>query len=330
MRCLAAAALPLVSAVTFALQAAMQAPPLALVSTAWPPFTNPHGQPRFALDLVEAGLQRIGLTATTTIVSAPDFTAALLGAQYDGSAAAWKNAEREQALVFSRPYLENRLVLIGRRGADVTASVLTDLKDTRIALVEGYAYGDAVEGAGPAFVRTGSEEDSLSMLLEGEVDYTLMDELVVQYIVRHYPKESAARLQLGSTPLVKRELHFAIKRSRPDALSIVVRFNEQLRRMIVDRTYHRLLRVDWIRADIDGDGVVEYVPRSDKAGSTEPRNAYLLFSPPQAPKGPEKPGFYLGGNIYRDWASVPKSYKSEDLRQPDSRRSTGSIFRFTW
>ena len=30
-----------------------QTAPLKLVSTAWPPFTNAAGQPRFALDLVE-------------------------------------------------------------------------------------------------------------------------------------------------------------------------------------------------------------------------------------------------------------------------------------
>jgi hypothetical protein len=58
---------------------------LTLVSTAWPPFTNAPGQPRFALDLVEAALGRIGLTSKTTIVSAAEFTPALLGGQFDGS-----------------------------------------------------------------------------------------------------------------------------------------------------------------------------------------------------------------------------------------------------
>src|SRR3954449_8831451 len=90
-----------------------QAAPLALVSTAWPPFTNAPGQPRFALDLVEAALGRIGLTAKTTIVSADEFSPSLLGARYDGSAAAWKDPERERALIFSQPYLENRLLLVG-------------------------------------------------------------------------------------------------------------------------------------------------------------------------------------------------------------------------
>jgi polar amino acid transport system substrate-binding protein len=247
-------ALLLVLAAAPAVLAAQHAP-LTLVSTKWSPLTNDVGQARFALDLVEAALGRIGVTSKTTIVRDADFTTALVEGRFHGSAAAWKDAPREQALVFSQPYLENRLVLIGRRGADVSAKTLPELTGRRIALVGGYAYGDAIELAGPTFVRSRSEEDSLTLLLKGAVDYTLMDDLVVQYIVNGYPEESAARLQIGATPLVKRELYFALRRSRADAQAIVDGFNNQLRSMIVDRTYHRLLHVEWIRADVDGDGV---------------------------------------------------------------------------
>ena len=45
---------------------------------------------------------------------------------------------------------------------------------------------------------------------------------------------------------------------------------------------------------------------------------------------PKKSGFYVGGNIYSDWASVPNRYKVEDPQWPDASRSTASIFRFTW
>jgi polar amino acid transport system substrate-binding protein len=308
-----------------------QSAPLTLVSTKWSPLTNDVGQARFALDLVEAALARIGITSKTTIVSDADFTTTLLEGQFDGSAAAWRDAQREQTMVFSQPYLENRLVLIGRRGADVSAKTLPQLTGRRIALVGGYAYGDAIELAGPMFVRSQSEEDSLTLLLKGTVDYTLMDDLVVQYLVNGYPKESAARLQIGATPLVRRELYFALRRSRADAQGIVDGFNAQLRDMIVDRTYHRLLHVDWIRADVNGDGIAEYVPRTDRAGKTEPQHIYSLFTTP-APemKTERKTGFYVGGNIYADWASVPESYKEIDPQYPDPRRSSGSIFKFTW
>jgi ABC-type amino acid transport substrate-binding protein len=96
------------------------------------------GQPRFALDLVEAALGRIKLTANTTIVEPARFTPALLSNTFDGSGAAWKDAERERALIFSQPYLENRPILVGRKDEDVSAASLTDLKGKRIAIVEGY------------------------------------------------------------------------------------------------------------------------------------------------------------------------------------------------
>jgi polar amino acid transport system substrate-binding protein len=323
-----AAALILFAASPFVLA---QLRPLDLVSTAWAPFTNPPGQPRFALDVVEEALHRVHLSANTTIVSAPDFTTALLSGRFDGSAAAWKDAERERTLVFSQPYLENRLVLIGRRGADVSAKALGDLAGRRVAIVEGYSYGDAVHLAGPEFVRSSGEEDSLTKLLSGEVDYTLMDDLVVQYILSNYPKESDAKLQIGSVPLVRRELHLAIRRTRSDAESLITRFNSQLRGMIADRTYHRLLHVDWIRADVTGDGIAENVPFNDRAGPTEPLRIYSLTSPSDATRGTStKPGFYFGGHIYEDWASVPDSYKEPNPKYPDPRRSSGSIFKFVF
>src|SRR5215213_11049370 len=83
-----------------ALSASAQTSQLRLVSTAWPPFTNESPQQRFALDLVEAALSRFGITSHTTIVDAAQFTSLLLNGPYDGSAAVWKDPERERALLF--------------------------------------------------------------------------------------------------------------------------------------------------------------------------------------------------------------------------------------
>jgi len=316
------------------LMAAAQPAPLRLVSTAWTPFTNPPQQPRFALDLVEDALRRSNLTSRTTIVSAAQFTSSLLSGLFDGSGAAWKDQERERSLIFSHPYLENRLVLVGRHGADVSAKSPADLPGKKIAIVEGYSYGEAIGGAGPVWVRSRSEEDSLTQLLKGAADYTLMDELVVQYLVKNYPKESGAKLQIATTPLVTRELHFVVNRARPDAASIVERFDAQIRNMIADRTYHRLLHLDWIRADVNGDGVPEYVPITDRPGPSEPQYVYPLFTGRAAPGTPAttatKTGFYLGGTIYSDWASVPDTFKVRGSDRPNPSRSTGTIFKFAW
>ena len=326
-----AGAIFLLSIAATSLIVSAQTNQLRLVSTAWPPFTNEPGQARFALDLVEAALGRIGLSSSTTIVEAARYTSSLLN-DFDGSGAAWRDAERERGLLFSQPYLENRLILVGRAGADVSPATLGELKGKRIAIVEGYSYGEAIDGAGPTFVRSRGEEDSLALLLGSGVDYTLMDDLVVQYIVDNYAKEAQTRLALGSTPLVRRPLYFAIRRTRPDAESIINRFNAQLRGMIADRTYHQLLHVSWIEADIDSDGRAEYVPYSDRPGPQEPQRAYALFSSeqPKPQSGEGQKRFYVGGNIYTDWATVPDTFKNYDSQHPDPRRSTGTIFRFTW
>jgi polar amino acid transport system substrate-binding protein len=330
---LGAAVLVLVLAARFVAGSA-QTTELRLVSTAWSPFTNEPGQPRFALDLVEAGLGRIGVKTSTTIVDAAQFTTSLLSGKFDGSAAAWKDAERERSLLFSQPYLENRLILVARRGGDVSAATLADatLKGKRIAIVEGYSYGEAIDKAGPSFVRARTEEDSLKQLLDGAVDYTLMDELVVQYIVSNYAEQARTRLQLGAAPLLTRQLYLAVRRTLPDAESIVSRFNAQLRGMIADHTYHRLLHLDWIRADIDGDGLAELVPRSDRPGALEPKRAYsLVFTEPSAMPTPKAQGrFLLGGSIYDGWTTVPDKFKVEDPKRPDPNRSTAGIFRFAW
>ena len=302
---------------------------LKLVSTVWPPFTNAPGQARFALDLVEAGLGRIAVSATTEFVDAARYTTSLMTGPFEGSGAAWRDAEREKVLVYSQPYLENRLVLVGRRGAVVSSATLAELRGKRIAIVEGYSYGE-IENAGPVYVRSKSEEDSLRLLLDSKVDYTLMDELVVQYIVNNYATEARTKLQFGSTPLVRRQLFLAVRRSVPDADSIVTRFNAQLRNMIVDRTYHKLLHVDWINADVDGDGKLEYVPKSDQAGKAPPQQAYTLIADEKVKlsTGPQR--FYIGKGIYNSWSDVPDSYKVSAPGIASADKSTLSWFKFTW
>ena len=305
---------------------------LRLVSTAWPPFTSQPGQPRLALDLVEAALGRIGFTAETTIVDAAQFTPALVGGSFAGSAAAWRDPERERVLLFSQPYLENRLVLVGRRGADVSAKSFAELKGRRVAIVEGYSYGDGVDAAGPIFVRTRSEEDSIRQLLTNAVDHALVDEIVVQYIVDHHADEAQAKLQLGSAPLITRSLHLAVRRSHPQAQSIIDRFNAQLRTMVADGTYNRLLRVGWIQADVDGDGLMEYVSQSGRTGPAEPQRAYTLFAkePALQISTETKRRYFFGGTVYNEWAAVPEKYKNYDPQRPDPDIDTVRVFTFTW
>ena len=100
-----------------AVVAADDALELRLASDRWPPFTGEAGTQRVAIELVHTALDHAGIRNAT----------------YDGSSAMWRSEKREQDLLFSEPYLENRLVLVGRKGSDVTAARMSDLAGKRVA-----------------------------------------------------------------------------------------------------------------------------------------------------------------------------------------------------
>ena len=101
--------------------------------------------------------------------------------------------------------------------------------------------------------------------------------------------------------------------------------------MIADRTYHKLLHVDWINADVNGDGRTEYVPSSDLVGTLPPLRAYTLITPEAQPQRRVEvaPGYYIGGKFYNTWTDVPDQFKAGSGR-PSADKSTASVFTFVW
>jgi len=303
---------------------------LQLGSTPWSPFTNAPDKPRFAIDLVHAALKRLGISVETTIVAEGTLTRALLEKRFHGSPALWRDPEREKTLVYSKPYLENRLVLVARHGDDVSAPALPALAGKRIALVDGFAYGDELKSPkGPTYVAAATVEESLEKVLAGQADYALLDDLVVQFLLTNYPEQVKTRLAIGTTPLIVRTLHFALRRELPYARSIVDQFDAELVKMIADRSYHRLLQVGWIQADADGDGRTEWVPASDQAGQDPPVRRYELVTV-TAPKPEGKLRFYLGGKVYEGWTEVPERYKVLDKNRTAYGSQIAPIFTFKW
>lgn len=304
---------------------------LSLASDIWPPFSDETGEKGFALALVNEGLQRAGVEKNTEVV---EFTGALQGMKqgdFDGSAALWKTKEREDYLLFSQPYLENRLVLVGRKGADVSAQSLSELKGKKIAIVGSYAYGERVDSInGVEWFRGYNDQANLEALLSGEVDYMLVDDLVIYYVFDHQGDEAEKNLEVGNQALVSRGLHFVIRKDVPNSEHIIESFNREILEMVADGSYHRILDLNWIRTDVDGDGQTELVLRGDRAGHEPPKGAYQvnLNNSTLMSRSPEQQETYhIGGNNYQGWGNVPDQYKIAPLSQP-SPHSGGVKLKF--
>ena len=284
---------------------------LQLGADVWPPFTDFPGRRRIAIDLVHEALRRAGVDGSTNVMD--DFELVLGELRrggLDGSPALWRDPTREEFLVFSEPYLENRLVLLARRGADARAKSLADLRGKRVALVEGYAYGPEIRDAeGPILLFGRSDQENLERLLKGEVDYVLADEVLIHSLFERYGERAKALLSVGSTPIVERSLHFAMRRDLPDAESIVQKFEEAIATMVVDGSYNRALGVAWIRADVDGDGKPELVLGGQHAGEKAPEKGYDVFTRSGMPI--EGSGYVVDGKVYHQWTDIPEQRRVE-------------------
>jgi len=288
---------------------------LKLASDVWPPFTDIRDKNSVATDLVEEALHRTGIKLENQIIDFTDVIQGIKKGAYHGSSALWKNDEREDIMLFSAPYLQNQLVLVGLKGANVNARQLTELANRKVAIVESYAYGREVEEASKVrFVRGKSDQENLEQLFNGKVDYILVDDLLIQYLVNYQQKEAAKFLEIGTVPLLIRSLHFAIRKDVPNADQIIHQFNDEIVKMMADGTYNRILHLNWIQADVDGDGQLEMVLGGDHAGVKAPSNSYSVYFQNSDSVSSNSHKYYIDGQIYNDWEEIPDTYKVAPIK----------------
>jgi ABC-type amino acid transport substrate-binding protein len=281
-----------------------------LASDIWPPFTNEESKSSFAQDIVREALKRNEIGVKTSILSFSGVMEGIKSGIYDGSAALWYTKKREEHLIFSKPYLQNQLVLVGRKGTDVGAYNFSVLAGKKVAIVGSYAYGAAVDTAlNVRFVDGASDQDNLNKLLRGEVDYMLVDALLIEYLLKYQQEKVRKFLEIASRPLIIQQLYFALRKNIPQAEEIVNGFNDAIKQMVADGTYNEILHLTWIRADVDGDGTPELVLEGKEAGTKAPLGAYGLLadSNPISQNGNQR--YYIEGKFYDSWNNVPESYK---------------------
>jgi ABC-type amino acid transport substrate-binding protein len=301
---------------------------LKLASDVWPPFTDIKTNKAVAIDLVHVALARTNVQEQTEILDFKEVVNEINNKKFDGSAALWYSEERAKFLIFSEPYLENRLILVGKKGISVSADSLSKLKGKRVAVVESYAYGSLLDQAdGVQLVKGKNDQQSLERLLRAEVDYMLADALLIEYILKYQSKEAAQYLEIGTSTLLKLPLHFAIRREIPGAEKIVENFNKEIKKMIADGVYNQILQLNWVSSDVDGDGLTELVLIGDKAGIEAPTNIYSVLSPRGvASKGSQ---YVIEGKPYSSWESVPEKYKvPQSAATNPNKKDFGLVFKF--
>jgi polar amino acid transport system substrate-binding protein len=319
--------------------------PIRLVADVWPPFTDVEGNPRDAIDVVESALLRGGLRSEFKIETWSSAMRLLEQGKVDGAPAMWKDPAREKYLLFSKPYLENRLVLVGRKGSDVAAASIDAIQGS-LALTRGYAYGDTVTKTEKG-QRIYCDDDAacLRLVLAKRADYLLLDELLVRHLFRLDKARAEKLLSVGQVPLVTRALHFALRAKHPHAAEIIAAFDRNIAGMIADGTYNRVLHVPWVQADVDGDGVAEYVGSAQVVSKTDTdpnvsNASYPIFGGPSASapaaagagRIPDRsvhraPAYLIDGKSYNSWGDAASALPGAEVAPEDGmyKYATGIV-----
>jgi len=283
---------------------------LKLVADVWPPFTNAEGEKSILSDLVQEALEGIQIKSSMKILEFNEVLDQVNSGKYDGSPGLWISPERQEKYYFSKPYLYNQLVLVGKKGSDVSADTFKELEGKKIGVINNYAYGDFENNKEIVIVPGISNQKNLENLLSDKIDYMLVDALLIQYMLKHQLNDVTQHLAIGQNPLLVKSLHLALGKKVENAEEILNQFDEQIAQMVANGSFNELLELNWIKADIDGDGNMELVLGSNMAGSSAPQNIYGLMldsSYKNQKNGPTR--YYIDGKLYEDWDNIPKSYK---------------------
>jgi ABC-type amino acid transport substrate-binding protein len=293
---------------------------IKLASDIYPPFTDVEGEKGFALEIVKEALNRGGIQTDLTITGFTEVLDGINTGTYHGSAALWKTEDRENYLLYSEPYLENRLILVGRKGSDVSAKSLKELKDKKIAIISGYAYGASVYTSLDVVLIPGkSDQENLEKLLTFKTDYILVDELLISYLLNYQLNDISRFLEIGSEAFMIQPLHLAVLKNMPNAQKIIEDFNSNINTMMSDGTYNKILELNWIQSDVDGDGVLELVMHGDSAGREAPASYYKLMTETAMTESTER--YYINGEVYDGWQVVPAKYKTDIIKAANMNNS---------
>ncbi len=295
---------------------------LKLASNAWPPFTDVEGGRAVAFDLVQTALKPREIRIKNTITDFEQVIAGIRDKTFAGSTALWDSPDRETYLLFSKPYLQNKLVLVGPKGSDVSAQSMADLAGKRVAIVKNYAYGAKIEKAKEViFVRGDDDQDNLNRLLKREVDYILIDHLLIQYLLTYQKAEAREYLEIGKEALIRLSLHVALRRDLPEAEATINRFNQRILEMVADGTYHKILNINWIRTDVDKDGRYELVLRGKRGGEAPPAQSYTIQHAFDT-KATGDDRYYINGEFYESWDQIPDKYKKPFAQKATPKQVT--------
>jgi polar amino acid transport system substrate-binding protein len=234
---------------------------LILGGTDWPPFVIEGDEEGTAEKLVCTAFRRAGWSCAVKTAEWSRLVDDARSGAIGGLVGVWRNRELSQFLLFSKPYLSNRIVPVVNRDAPAGIASIEDLAGLRVALVQDYAYGDEIDDSQVAFQRIASADflSAMQAVRDGRADVALVDELVALHELEKKSVDGVTALKVA---LADNELRFAVPVDHPQASRLLEDFHRAYQSMLEDGTVNEILEIDWVASDFGHIGRTDLVLRT--------------------------------------------------------------------
>ncbi|MGI0118091.1 substrate-binding periplasmic protein [Zooshikella sp. RANM57] len=216
--------------------------PLVIAATEWAPYSGSQLLNKgFSPELFTVVMSRKGYEVDVVILP---WSRALKGT-YEGTFDAlldvWYSDERAKKLIFSKPYMTNRVKFIKRVDSKIKSTDFADLRHYEIGVVRDYAYEPQFDQS--PVLKKSSERTflvNLYKLVKRRIDLTLEDEFVARFEIAHKAPELQDLVTFLPTPLSENNLYVGFSKKNKHVETLVSDFDDSLRALILDGTYERL------------------------------------------------------------------------------------------
>lgn len=208
----------------------------------WPPYSGAGGQ-GLSRQLAEAALATQGIGMNVVVVPYARALNQTMAGQADACWNVTRQASTEAQFVFGRePLLQATASYYYRAGQEQTYQSPADIPDgTRIAVINGYEYGDEFEmhRRRLQLMEVSKQRQMIELLLSGRVDMAIFFDRVLDYNVRFYGYDPE-RIRRGGRNHTS-DIYIAFSRANPRAAELADRLDQGLQTLQRNGDYQRIL-----------------------------------------------------------------------------------------